>query len=590
MKKLLAIILAAVLMMTMSLSAFAVPANLTGFISDPDPAEGLNLAVPVIKNLDVPVDMKVDLGMTGEYVDGPVSKNISDDSALANFEATLYMEDVRTLFNTLYQSGMLYFSDAESAHLKTRLENCLVTGSFEIKITYPENAVVPEAVLTGTALDGFDTSAAATFEETAPRTVAAGAEGTKELTITLDVKDDITAKTMYDSLETYLPDITFTASEVELFEGENVVVGTITGQTDIYDVNEDPTPDDLICTINYTGKQGAEDGVTGDEISETVTLTKKSGAITIVPPSPPLGGGDAAPGEDKDATVTVVVGGTNEDIELTTENGKVNIDELLEQVKGTREGFVAKGIYDSETGGNKLEGEVSISKDTTMHVQWVNVTVPAQLNGEDHSKYINGYPDGSVRPEANITREEIATIFFRLLKDEVREEIIRNENKFSDVEEGKWSNEAISTIANGGYINGYEDGTFRPEANITRAELATIVARFLAEPVEGSKDFSDIGGHWAEEYIVSAANNEWIYGDGNGTFRPDDYITRAEAITIINRILVRYVNEHGLDGSEIQWPDNTEEAWYYYAVIEASNAHDHTRADNGYHEIWNSAE
>ncbi len=586
MKKLLTIIMVAAMLMTMSLSAFAVvPSDLSGAITD------LGLSVPVVRNLEVPVNMQVDVGMTGSYAEGPVTAETHGYSENVNYRAIIYMTDVRALFNTLVGGVGVYF--AGDAGLEARLANSIITGQFTIEIAYPESATVPANIVAGTALAGFNPQVANAFVETTPRTLVTLESGVKVLTITLAVKDNLRTSEMRANLATYLPDLAFTCEGVVLSVGENKVAGTITGQTKIYDDNTDPTPDDLICEINYAGKQGTDAGITGTEISETVTVVhlqqqQGGGGLNAGPSIPEVPEDDS--GKAESATVTVVVGGEKENIKETAENGKVNVTEIEEQIADSREGFVLKGIYDAETGGNKLEGEVAVSGDKTVYAQWINVTVPSALNGDDHIKYIAGYPDGTVKPEANITREEVATIFFRLLKDDVRAELLTTENDFTDVEEGRWSNEAISTIANGGYINGYPNGTFRPEGKITRAELAAITARFLEKAVDGDKEFSDINGHWAEEYILSIANNEWIYGDGNGNFRPDDYITRAETITIINRILVRYVNEHGLAGNEIMWPDNAENAWYYFAVIEASNEHDHTRAENGYHEIWADAE
>ena len=141
-------------------------------------------------------------------------------------------------------------------------------------------------------------------------------------------------------------------------------------------------------------------------------------------------------------------------------------------------------------------------------------------------------------------------------------------------------------MANGGYITGYEDGTFRPGNFITRAEFATIAARFLDKDYATELVFSDISGHWAEKYIESVATSHWVNGYEDGTFRPDRYITRAEAITIINRILVRYLNKDGIHPDARQWPDNLEDAWYYYEMIEATSSHYYYRMDDGIHEKW----
>ena len=149
------------------------------------------------------------------------------------------------------------------------------------------------------------------------------------------------------------------------------------------------------------------------------------------------------------------------------------------------------------------------------------------LNREDHYAYLAGYTDGTIRPEGNITRAEVATIFFRLMTDEYREDCWSTSSGFTDVTAANWYNNAISTTAQAGWIAGYEDGSFRPNAYITRAEFATIAARFLSEDYAGGHRFNDIQGHWAAEYIDRAAAAGWIGGYEDGTFRPNAYITRA---------------------------------------------------------------
>ena len=206
-----------------------------------------------------------------------------------------------------------------------------------------------------------------------------------------------------------------------------------------------------------------------------------------------------------------------------------------------------------------------------------NSTVPSALNGEDHMEYVIGYPEGDVRPLNNITREEIATIFYRLLTTEKRDSIYTKESGFSDVLKSRWSNKAIATMANGKYILGDAGTTnFRPADSITRAEMAAIVSRFLdttPEIADSSDDFNDINGHWAATAIKEGVAAGWLTGYGDNSFKPDQKITRAEAMTVINRMLVRYVNEEGLVDGYVQWPDNPKDAWFYYNVIEATNSH-----------------
>lgn len=209
-----------------------------------------------------------------------------------------------------------------------------------------------------------------------------------------------------------------------------------------------------------------------------------------------------------------------------------------------------------------------------------------ELNMEDHYAYIVGYEDGTVRPEGYLTRAEVATIFFRLLTDTSREQFWTTQNDYADVTQEAWYNNAIATMTNAGILKGYEDGTFRPDASITRAEFAAIAARFDRGAAETGSGFSDTAGHWAEAEICRAVSLGWIQGYEDGTFRPDQPITRAEVMTIVNRMLDRAPeDETDLLPDMNLWSDNLPGAWYYLAVQEATNSHTYIRKDNGY-ETW----
>ena len=211
------------------------------------------------------------------------------------------------------------------------------------------------------------------------------------------------------------------------------------------------------------------------------------------------------------------------------------------------------------------------------------------LNTQDHDAYLLGYEDGTVRPEGSITRAEVATIFFRLLTDESRDKFWSQTNDYTDVPADAWYNNAVSTLSNAGILDGYEDGTFRPDGNITRAEFATITARFLEASYDGGNRFSDIDGHWAAEYINEAANAGIVDGYEDGTFRPQQNITRAEAVTMVNRTVDRHPDADYLLDNMVTWPDNPESAWYYAQIQEATNAHAytmHTDQEDAPYEIW----
>ena len=216
--------------------------------------------------------------------------------------------------------------------------------------------------------------------------------------------------------------------------------------------------------------------------------------------------------------------------------------------------------------------------------------VPTGLNGKDHYAYVVGYPDGMVYPQKNITRAEVATIFFRLLKDETREANMTKSNGYNDMKDGAWYTCAVSTLSKMGIIKGYEDGSFKPDASISRAEFAAIAARFDPDGDKTPATFSDVSSHWAKDEISIAANHGWIKGYEDGSFKPDQKITRAETMTLVNRVLKRLPEtKDDLHKDMKTWPDNQKEsAWFYLAVQEATNSHYQKLKKDGTHETWES--
>ncbi|RHO18184.1 hypothetical protein DW223_01435 [Butyricicoccus sp. AM18-35] len=286
------------------------------------------------------------------------------------------------------------------------------------------------------------------------------------------------------------------------------------------------------------------------------------------------------------------------------------VAEVPASVTGTKDGvngtFTFVGWKDKD--GKVLSGEQQLTADLTLHGVWTftkkssgggggggshkpTVTipddVPTGLNGDDHYAYIVGYPDSTVRPQNGITRAEVATIFFRLLTDETRNANSTKSNSYSDVAAGAWYNHAVSTLSAMGIVKGDSHGKFNPNAPITRAEFAAIAARFDDKANTTAVDFSDIASHWAKNEISAAANNGWINGYTDGTFRPNNKITRAEAMTLVNRVLKRLPETaEDLHNDMIKWSDNSDtSAWYYLAVQEATNSHYYDLKENK-HEKW----
>lgn len=288
--------------------------------------------------------------------------------------------------------------------------------------------------------------------------------------------------------------------------------------------------------------------------------------------------------------------------ELTEEDGQrtgVTYDDSTYKVYVyvKREGDkLVVGSFDIYKDGWSVAGETITFHNTidTGKDDYYPIIIPAiinkdtgMLNKTDHFAYVIGYPDGTVHPNGQITRAEVATIFFRLLRDEVRDGAFTTSNSYSDVAYGKWYNNPISTMSALGIITGYPDGTFKPNKPITRAEFAAIAARFDETQSGKSATFSDVIGHWAAKEIGIAYYNDWIKGYPDGTFKPDQNITRAEAMTLINRVLERKPESPAdLLTNMNKWTDNLDTSkWYYLDVQEATNSHGYTRKTFNY-ELW----
>ena len=256
-----------------------------------------------------------------------------------------------------------------------------------------------------------------------------------------------------------------------------------------------------------------------------------------------------------------------------------------------REGYHFTGWYADKNLTDKID-RIQMTKNKTVYAGWEKnaseLHIPDMLNGDDHFAYVAGYTDGTVRPNAKITRAEVAMIFYRLLDEDVRAANETDSNSFSDVTNGMWFNTAVSTIARLGIVKGRSAEIFDPNAPITRAEFATVCARFDHSSVESDKSFFDIHGHWAETFIEHAAALGWVNGYMDGTFHPNATITRAEAMAMINRILGRLPeSEKDLLSGMKTWPDNADpSAWYYLTVQEATNSHSFERKEDGVHERW----
>jgi hypothetical protein len=212
------------------------------------------------------------------------------------------------------------------------------------------------------------------------------------------------------------------------------------------------------------------------------------------------------------------------------------------------------------------------------------LTVEKLFTG-DHIWYIRGYDDNTIRPDTPITRAEVSMAFFRLLSPDMQP--AAPEAKFGDVKAGDWYGLAIDTLAYHGILNGYRDGSFKPDKPITRAELATVISRFEHLDKTGDNPYDDLNNtHWAYEYILSATSKGWFVGDSLGRFRPDDDITRAEFVTVANRVLKRQILTADIPDDVHAFDDFNSGHWSYAAFIEAVYTHEYALKPDGVNEIW----
>lgn len=498
-----------------------------------------------------------------------------------DFKSTLNMEPVRKAFEA-YKNAANETVEKDSA-LSALLPTVPVKGEFTIDVIYDSRMQIADKdkYLETGKMTGFNDEAKEIFIDT-KRTDAADPdhEGYNKFSVTVQVKAPTTealqgvshtgswANTLVyadleKSYETLLKDIDFTLPSVTV--SEDPFSGTDLYYTESIDMTGSIVIGAEMSTINFDVQQaegGANDyrGVKDwEKISATMALLKQS-----------TGGGGGGGGSNARNTPAPV------------QTPNITVPTLAPGETATPTPDASATVDPNASPAPTLNPDGTTPNPDVPSVTpkpftpW-NSTVPSALNGEDHMVYVIGYPEGDVRPLNNITREEIATIFYRLLTTEKRDSIYTKESGFSDVLKSRWSNKAIATMANGKYILGDAGTTnFRPADSITRAEMAAIVSRFLdttPEIADSSDDFNDINGHWAATAIKEGVAAGWLTGYGDNSFKPDQKITRAEAMTVINRMLVRYVNEEGLVDGYVQWPDNPKDAWYYYNVIEATNSH-----------------
>lgn len=248
-------------------------------------------------------------------------------------------------------------------------------------------------------------------------------------------------------------------------------------------------------------------------------------------------------------------------------------------------GYIFDGWYTDKTFRHRYDFSTPLTEDITIYAKWFLIVLPGvtvkkntpKLNTADHFAYVQGYPDGTVKPAGNITRAETAAILFRLMDDASRKTYYSTKSGFRDVASGSWYNTYVATLNNAGVITDSSNGCFRPNEAITRAELAAMLAKF-SETTGAANYFNDVSAkYWAANAIAICAKLGWITGYPDGTFRPDKNVTRAELMAMINRATGRAPKSADafLPGMKT-WIDNTSDKWYYLDVQEATNSHSYT--------------
>jgi hypothetical protein len=361
-----------------------------------------------------------------------------------------------------------------------------------------------------------------------------------------------------------------------------ITVNAPDGATVEYDVTNSFT-DAGTYTVNYTVTKPGHKTVTG---SEEVVINQREITITANSASRRYNG---APLTDSgyDLTGTVVTGEAIS-VEIIGSQTTVGSSDNVP----TNAAIMTGGEIDTTPNYiiTYVNGKLTVTRrgggnNNNTTILDDEVPLAPLLNTVDHFAYIQGYPDDTARPQGNVTREEVAAVFFRLLDPAYRETIRTTDEDFNDVTADRWSIKHIGTLSNGEILTGYVDGSFRPGTKITRAELATIASRFDNLSTSGAITFSDVSGHWAEQYILSAASKGWVNGYADGTFKPDQAITRAEFVTLVNNVLDRKVKTENILPDALQFPDLEKGKWYYEAMMEASNSHTYERNEDGY-ETW----
>lgn len=529
-------------------------------------------------SVSVNVDLSLKENADADYINGPLSNK--GTSVNVDLKADLEMSTVFSKFVEWYQKGLNVIdkmADLDSSLKKTDLVSAYnatpIDGEFIVSIYIPKSASVPSEYTTGTDMYGFNDDAKTIFYEK-ERTLDEDTHRTYNvLNIKIGVKDtssgsSLTVGDLDTNKSTYLKDMTYTIQNIGIaVSGTHNFKGTMTGYTQA-SASIAGRNDTLKVTYSGVQKAGGENPNDKTNISATVKLGT-TGSSSSVPAGTVISGSASSTTPStkpsNNANVKFDVDGKTDVYDEIKDTSSVSYTDLPIPEK---EGYKFDGWYLDEEMTQKVEGDIEITDDTTLYAKFSEEKEPVETKPFG---YIKGYPNGEVRPNDNITREEVAAIFYRLMDDETIASLGEVSNTYTDVSEDSWSVKEISTVSSAGLLKGYEDNTFGPENFITRAEFATIVSRFASlSDVEGVS-FADVEDHWAKYTILMVAKAGWINGYEDGTFRPDSYITRAEAMAIINRMMnIAAIDENSAVNV---WSDISESDWFYEDVLKATSSY-----------------
>lgn len=551
MRKIIALILAVAVVLSMSLSVSAASLK--------DVLVGAGYPTQLNVTSEMSTMVKAFNEGTAKYAEER-NVNVTSLPQTFNFRTVLDMSDVRTAIQTAYDVVKLREGGDDA------FRNAQVSGNFDIVVNYSNNIALSD----GDRSDYFSkfTKISSIFAGDGIQDTSASESGMNAVKISVKIKDGnndyVTAGQLLDNAA-LLDDIEFIHDVKVLQRGLYKVNVSMNGTVII---DNDPS------------------------VKVTFTSTGRTAGLNVFKSSSSSDSGSSTGGTNNNPTigakeVKVDLRG-NENISVKADaNNKVKTADILSKVPA-KPGFVVAGIYTDVGYLNKAGDEIDVSKTPNVYVRYVNITPPTTLDAKDHNSYIQGYPDGNIRPNDNVTRDEVSTMLYRLLEKTVKDNNETTENNFSDVPKDLWSNLYVSTLAKAGIIKGYENGKFDPEASITRAEFVTMIARVygdkLPDAAKSKCEYTDIFGHWAEGYIRSVYDLCIVNGYSDGTFKPDQPITRAEAIAILNRVLVRYADDDAVTSGAKEWNDVSKSEWFYNDILEATNGHDFDRRADQWNE------